>query len=145
MKRKKSEFELALEVDQNFIRRSLKADQEALEADRNHIRKSLEADQETIRRALEIPGWSKADVNKSVNEFMTEQTQRKPRKPISKGLAMRLMARAQGKCENCGKNLYNEKIEIHHKNYEPTDPRESNLMVVCRPCHKKLTGPRPVI
>lgn len=76
---------------------------------------------------------------------MTKQKQRKPREPIRKGLAMRLMARAQGKCENCRKNLYNEKIDIHHKNYEPTDNRETNLMVVCKNCHKKLTGPRPVI
>ena len=145
MKRKKSEFELAMEADQNRIRRALKADQEALEADKNAFERALKADQEALKRTFEIPGWSQADVNKSVNGFMTEQTQRKPRKPISKGLAMRLVARSQGKCENCGKNLYNEKIDIHHKNYEPADNRETNLMVVCKNCHKKLTGPRPVI
>jgi len=76
---------------------------------------------------------------------MTEQNQRKPRKPISKGLAMKLVARSKGRCEFCWEDLFNRKIHIHHKNYDPTDNRESNLMVVHKdPCHKKLTGPRPL-
>lgn len=104
--------------------------------------RALEADEKAIKKAL-IPGWSQTDVDRSVNDFVAEQKRLKPRKSISSGLLKRLMARAQGKCENCGKDLYNEKINIHHKNYEPTDNRESNLMVVCFPCHKKLTGPRP--
>lgn len=67
----------------------------------------------------------------------------KPRKPISVGLQKKLIARARGECENCGIGLYNRKIDIHHKNYEPTDNRETNLIVLCKDCHKKLTGPAP--
>ena len=121
MKRKKGVIERAMEGAEKERKAFMKAQEDAI--------RGMEAERQA---------W-----NKSVNGFITEQKQRKPRKPISKGLAMRLMARAQGKCEKCGKNLYNEKIDIHHKNSEPTDNRETNLMVVCKNCHKKLTGPRP--
>jgi 5-methylcytosine-specific restriction endonuclease McrA len=146
MKRKKGVVERAMEGAEADRKAFMKAQEEtmrALEADQNRIRRAIKSDQEALKRASEIPGWSQADVNKSVNGFMTEQERMKPRKPISRGLLKRLMARSRGNCENCGKNLYNEKIEIHHKNSDRTDDRESNLMVVCRPCHKKLTGPRP--
>jgi len=125
MKRKKSEFERALETDQQALENAMKSDQKAL------------------KRAL-IPGWSLADVNRSVNDFVTEQKRMKPRKRIRRSLYARLLVRSRGNCENCGKYLLNEKSEIHHKNSDRTDDRESNLMVVCRSCHKKLTGPRPI-
>jgi 5-methylcytosine-specific restriction endonuclease McrA len=67
----------------------------------------------------------------------------KPRKGLPRGLLMRLMVRSEGKCENCNRSLRDVKIHIHHKNYDPADNRESNLMVLCKDCHVKLTGPPP--
>ncbi len=122
MKRKKYEFEQALEADVKAIK---KATREAW-------------------TDLGIPGWSQSDADRSVNNFMSDQNRLKPRKPLSRGLSMRMVIRAHGKCEDCGTDLFNVKFAIHHKNYDPTDNRESNLMVVCRPCHKKMTGPRPI-
>ncbi|MBI4894805.1 MAG: HNH endonuclease [Candidatus Aenigmarchaeota archaeon] len=68
---------------------------------------------------------------------------RKKRTKIPFGLQKRIMARSRGKCENCGTLLFNIKFDFHHKNYDPSDPRESNLMVICKKCHVKLTGPVP--
>lgn len=68
----------------------------------------------------------------------------KPRKGIPYGLLKKVMVRSRGHCDNCGRDLMNVKIHIHHKNYEPTDDRESNLMVLCKPCHIRITGPAPI-
>jgi hypothetical protein len=112
-----------------------------IQRDQESLAKTIRKDQEALAR---IAGWSQSDVDKSVNGFMAEQERRKPRKPISRGLFTRLLVRSRGNCENCNVYLRDKKVEVHHKNYDPTDPRETNLMVLCRDCHKKLTGPRPI-
>jgi len=68
----------------------------------------------------------------------------KPRKQFSTGLLKRLLIRSAGHCEGCGASLVDKKVDIHHKNSVPDDNRESNLMVICKSCHKRWTGPPPI-
>jgi len=59
----------------------------------------------------------------------------KKRKPISPSKQKQLLIRAKGKCENCGKILVGLKPFIHHRDGNPLNNKESNLMVLCPDCH----------
>lgn len=48
----------------------------------------------------------------------------------------RLIARANGVCEECHKPK--AKLEPHHRDFSKTNHEESNILVVCRSCHKLL-------
>lgn len=56
---------------------------------------------------------------------------------LPKGLYMKL--KSKRKCESC-KKKFNHPLEIHHKHPKVTGGKntEENLMIVCKPCHKKL-------
>jgi hypothetical protein len=38
-------------------------------------------------------------------------------------------------CDICGWDVFNEALEIHHKNKNPSDNRVENLVVLCPNCH----------
>jgi 5-methylcytosine-specific restriction endonuclease McrA len=47
------------------------------------------------------------------------------------------LARAFYRCERCGRG--NRKLDCHHKTYARfMNERASDLMVLCRPCHKRV-------
>jgi len=80
-------------------------------------------------------------VDKMTGKKRKGEIEEKSKKGISVGLQKRLITRAGGKCENCGRGLYNQRIEIYHKNNDLADNRESNLIAVCSSCHTRLTRP----
>ena len=65
------------------------------------------------------------------------------RKPITRDLLIILGARSGNKCETCKEELKGKltpKANIHHKNGNPADNRESNLILLCPNCHSKADG-----
>lgn len=44
-------------------------------------------------------------------------------------------------CEVCGSN---KNVDVHHKDRNPNNNAESNLMLVCRSCHNKIHNPQNV-
>lgn len=106
-----------------------------------YTKKGINVPKESAKTIYE--GYKKLDEDwKKQQEKLDRQFSEKIRKVVPPGLRTRLVARARGRCENCGRDLYgNERIEIHHKNGNPADNRESNLLVVCGGCHQRLTGP----
>ena len=46
----------------------------------------------------------------------------------------------KNKCEICGRK---KKLDIHHKDENPSNNVLSNLMVLCHSCHMKIHNPKP--
>ncbi|MFH1696811.1 MAG: HNH endonuclease signature motif containing protein [Candidatus Diapherotrites archaeon] len=57
------------------------------------------------------------------------------REPIPKSLREKILNSVRHKCELCGTSI---NLDLHHKNYNPADNREENLIAVCPNCHRKL-------
>lgn len=49
----------------------------------------------------------------------------------------RIRDRANGICEVCGKKS-EQTLDLHHKDFGKDNHDPDNLLVVCRPCHKRL-------
>lgn len=60
------------------------------------------------------------------------------RKPIKSGTRTNMLADSGAKCQKCKRVLKGLKPHIHHKNGNPKDNRQSNLILVCPNCHSKL-------
>lgn len=60
------------------------------------------------------------------------------RKPIKGGTRTNILADSGAKCQKCKHALKGLKPHIHHKNGNPKDNRQSNLILVCPNCHSKL-------
>lgn len=65
----------------------------------------------------------------------TTEKSTKYREPIPEALCERILKRARYRCELCKEQLG---LDLHHKNYDPSDNRESNLIAVCPNCHRRL-------
>jgi 5-methylcytosine-specific restriction endonuclease McrA len=48
-------------------------------------------------------------------------------------------------CEGCGQigNRKNNVLTVHHVNYDPSDNREDNLLLLCQKCHLALQQGNP--
>ncbi len=58
-------------------------------------------------------------------------------------IAVRIKAERGNRCEFCGhdgrkSNGKHNPLTVHHLNYDPTDCRPENLVVLCAVCHLKL-------
>jgi 5-methylcytosine-specific restriction endonuclease McrA len=58
--------------------------------------------------------------------------------PLKTGTRTNILADSGAKCQNCGSFLKGLKPHIHHKNGNPRDNKQSNLILVCPNCHSKL-------
>ena len=77
---------------------------------------------------LKIPKISLFDYNKSG---------KKVRVPVSTKIQRRICLRSKGKCEMCKKSVEDITPHIHHKDKNPKNNKESNLMLICPNCHSK--------
>lgn len=63
---------------------------------------------------------------------------RKDYPPDWKAITTRLKQKANWTCQKCGRHAgkpENLQLGVHHKDGDPTNNRESNLIVLCRGCH----------
>ena len=72
-----------------------------------------------------------------INFLDYNKTGKKVRVPVPIGTIKKIFLRAKGKCEKCKKPLKGLRPHIHHKDKNPKNNKESNLVLLCPNCHSK--------
>jgi len=96
-----------------------------------------------------LRGRKRPDHSEMMKEWWTEDRRQAKREemlarnPLARyhGLSAdgaRAIREAAGRCERCGGDGSDSRLDVHHRNGDKSDQRMSNLAILCHRCHMRL-------